>query len=575
MVENELRELIKSLNEIKGDTSHVEAKACEGGFPKRLWESVSAFANTPGGGIIILGVEETPEGLQLVGLKDPRKFQSDMASLCSQMVPQIRALIEIHRIDGHFLLTAEIPESSYKEKPCYYQGSGAISGSFIRVADGDRQLTQYEVQGFLDGRGQPAYDMDAVPDSSLADLDPELTDSFIDAIKTRKTNMQGQDKNKILRTYRILTGDLDKETVSLAGLLCLGKYPQEYFPGLSLHVLIYPGKTEGQTGERGERLEDNIKLEGPLVRAVPEALRAVKRNLQRRTVVQGFLGEGILEYPEVFLREAVVNAIGHRDYSPLARGTAIQIKMFTDRIEISNPGGLFGPVTEDRLGENGLQATRNAFLMKILEDLPVPGENRVLCENRGTGIPSMISALAKAGMEPPVFQDHRNLFRVICHNRTLFDKETLEWLTQYSGLVLSERQRYALAFLRHRERITNPEYSRMNECDSRIATKDLSDLTRANIINQHGVGRWTSYTLSAEKRVVPPSRRKIKDDRLKQILAIIRTRKEMGREELEQALGMKRTTVQYWLQILLKAGKIRHTPGALRNPRVKYQIKGK
>ncbi len=575
MVENELLELIKSLNEIKGDTSHVEAKACEGGFPKRLWESVSAFANTPGGGIIILGLKETPESLHIVGLKDPKKFQSDMASLCSQMVPQVRALIEIHKIDGHLLLTAEIPESSYKEKPCYYQGSGAISGSFIRVADGDRQLTQYEVQGFLDGRGQPAYDIDAVPNSSLADLDPELIDSFVDVIKTRKTNMHGLDKNKILRTYRILSGDLDRETVSLAGLLCLGKYPQEYFPGLTLHVLIYPGKTEGQTGEHGERLEDNIKLEGPLVRSVPEALRALKRNLKRRTVVQGFLGEGILEYPEVFLREAVVNAIGHRDYSPLARGTAIQIKMFTDRIEISNPGGLFGPVTEDRLGEHGLQATRNSFLMKILEDLPVPGENRVLCENRGTGIPSMISVIAKAGLEPPLFQDHRNLFRVVCHNQTLFDKATLEWLAQYSGLILSERQRYALAFLRHRERITNPEYSRMNECDSRIATRELSDLAKANIINQHGVGRWTSYTLSFEKQKVLQSKEKIREDRLKQILEIIRTRKEIGREELEQSLGMKRATVQYWLQKLLKAGKIKRTTKALKNPLIKYRIKAK
>lgn len=94
-------------------------------------------------------------------------------------------------------------------------------------------------------------------------------------------------------------------------------------------------------------------------------------------------------------------------------------------MEISNPGGLFGPITEERLGEQGLQATRNIYLMKILEDLQVPNEKGVLCENRGTGIIAMISALTKIGMGPPLFRDYRSSFNVTCFNNTLFNKQNI------------------------------------------------------------------------------------------------------------------------------------------------------
>ena len=83
-------------------------------------------------------------------------------------------------------------------------------------------------------------------------------------------------------------------------------------------------------------------------------------------------------YPEDACREALINAVVHRDYAPLARGTAVQIKIFPNRIEVSSPGGLFGPMTEDDLGRSGMQATRNSYLMKLLEDSPVPEERRVL-----------------------------------------------------------------------------------------------------------------------------------------------------------------------------------------------------
>ncbi len=571
MTLTELKEIIQSLADSGSDTTHIEVKACREGFPRRIWETISAFANTPGGGVIILGISETQDGIDLTGVKNPAKHQSDLASLCDQMIPPLRPLIEIHKYEGKNFVTAEIPEVSYKDKPCYYKGSGIMSGSFIRVADGDRKLTQYEVQGFLDGQGQPLYDIEPVPESAPEDLDNNLVASFLRRIKEKHPKVVQWADDRILRTYRVIADVDGRPCLTLGGALCLADYPQKFFPGLVVHVLVYPSTGGKQEGDRGERLLDNVKVEGPLVRMVPEVIQVIKRNLQKRTFVKGLFREDVLEYPEIFLREALVNAIGHRDYAPLARGSAVQIKIFPDKVEIANPGGLFGPVTEERLGEHGLQATRNSHLMKLLEDAPVPGEERVLCENRGTGIPAMVAALIRAGMEPPEFRDMRTQFKVVCSNQAIFDKQTLAWLEQYKNLDLSDRQRFALAYLRHKERLTNSTYCRMNDCDSRIASRELNELSRDKIVLQHGTRRWTYYTiLEPEER--PALHKTKRKDRREDILVYLRQYQPVTRRQIQSSLNVSAQAILYWLRKLMKEKKIISTTMSTRDRKTKYTI---
>ena len=558
MTSQELSEIIADLLETAGDTAHVEAKSAQGGLPKRLWETLSAFANTPGGGVILLGWNE--ETRKVCGVREPRKIQQDLASVCDQMVPPLRPLIEPHVVEGKTVVTAEIPEASFKEKPCYYKGSGMVSGAYIRVADGDRQLTQYEVQGYLDGRGQPSYDIESVPGTSVGDLSQTRLRAYLMEIRQKFSRMAEWDDDKILLATRILVQSDEKTCLSLGGLLTLGGNPQQFLPGLSAHVLVYPRDKEGLTGPKDERLLDNIKIEGPIPSMVPEIIAAIKRNLSKQVHIKGLFREDVLEYPDIFLREAVANALIHRDYSPLSRGTAVQIKIFPDRIEIQNPGGLFGPVTEDRLGEHGMQAARNAFLIKILEDCPVPGTNGALCENRGTGILHMIQSLRKAGMEPPSFRDQRTSFRVICFNTTLFDAQTIKWFATLAGNDLSERQRYSLAFVRHRGVLGNLDYCRINDCDSRLATRELTDLVRLGLLKQEGSRRWTRYTLPPIP--APAQRKSPKGDRRKIIIDFIAAGKEVARNDIQRGLHMPAVTVLYWLRRLIHENTIERTTSA-------------
>ena len=95
---------------------------------------------------------------------------------------------------------------------------------------------------------------------------------------------------------------------------------------------------------------------------VVDAVRAASRNMKHGAIVKGALRENVPDYPLAAVREAVANALMHRDYSPDALGTPVMIDLYPDRMELSNPGGLFGSLTVERLGQRGATASRNQFL---------------------------------------------------------------------------------------------------------------------------------------------------------------------------------------------------------------------
>ena len=116
------------------------------------------------------------------------------------------------------------------------------------------------------------------------------------------------------------------------------------------------------------------------------------------------------------VREALINAVAHRDLSSAARGTPVQVQMFPNRLSVINPGGLFGPVTLDQLGREGISSTRNSTLLRLLEDINPIGERRAICENRGSGVGAMFAALRQAGLPEPDFDDRISSFRVTFFN---------------------------------------------------------------------------------------------------------------------------------------------------------------
>jgi ATP-dependent DNA helicase RecG len=575
VTKSDLQALIRSLQEFRTDLLHVEAKRATAELPKRVWETLSAFSNTPGGGILLLGLDEAA-GFAVTGVRNPKKMMQDLASECDNMEPAVRAPIEPHQVEGATLIVAEIPEAELGQKPVYYRGAGLTNGAFIRVADGDRKLSQYEVQVMVASRGQPREDETPVPDASLDAFDSELVAGLLDRLRRAERSIFHQRTDEeTLRALKALVRHENGWVPSLGGLLALGAYPQEFFPELAVTFVVYPTPILGEPGPGGERFLDQGRFDGPIPRLLEPTLKALQRNMKRRAVVRGLFREDLWEYPETALREAVVNAVVHRDLSALARGTPVQVRMFPDRLEIVNPGGLFGPVTVDRLGEDGISSSRNQVLMKLLEDTPMPGRNEVVCENRGSGIGAMLAALRQAGMTPPQFHDRIATFQVTFPNHTLLDADTLRWLETVGAFDLTDSQRMALALLKRGEPVTNASYRQISGLDSRVATRELGDLVQRRLLVQNGTGRWTSYHLPPVPQARGPSvSRRRRADRRGEIISLLRQSGQLKRAEVAVRLGVSNETAGKWLAKLRAERTVELTTKSARDPNARYRLVG-
>jgi ATP-dependent DNA helicase RecG len=265
-------------------------------------------------------------------------------------------------------------------------------------------------------------------------------------------------------------------------------------------------------------------------------------SIRKSSLIEGLWRRDIPEYPDEAVREAVVNALAHRDYSHFVRGSYIQIRLFADRLEIQSPGGLYGNVTAETLEQE--QSTRNRVLMRLMEDLH-------LVENRGSGIRAMLAAMRNANLEPPRFQDRRSSFLVTFRNHTLMNPEAIAWLNQLADRPLNDHQRLALVYLRHNKQITNSDYQRLNHVDSVTANRELRGLVQLGLIEQQSTRRWAYYTLNVptEVKVTPPSQTEEE-----KILAYVRKNGLINNSECCNLLSVESSRAWYLLKKLCANG---------------------
>jgi ATP-dependent DNA helicase RecG len=416
MDQSDLVQVIQELRSYGTDTPSIEVKASVGKLPKTVPETLSAFSNGSGG-TLILGLDEATGFRPAPGF-DAVSVRDALARSCADDVhPPVRTAIEIVPFEGAHVLVTQIPEIDPLTKPSYVKGRGEYQGSFIRGGDGDRKLTEYEVGLLRANRGQPRDDRDPVDGASMTDLDEDAVDALLRRVARRQPRAFRLVADEVaLRRLGVLvpaSSDSGMLVPSLAGLLTLGSYPQQFFPQLNVTFVVLPYEVKGAVPEGGPRFIDNRSFNGPIPWMVIDAVDAIARNMRVGATVRGVGREDVYEYPVEALREAVVNALMHRDYSPLARGTQVQVEMYPDRLMIRNPGGLFGPVSEDELGTEGVSSSRNSVLSALLQEVQLPDSDHVICENRGTGIPTMLGQLRRAGTASVKFSNAISHFTVV------------------------------------------------------------------------------------------------------------------------------------------------------------------
>ena len=208
--------------------------------------------------------------------------------------------------------------------------------------------------------------------------------------------------------------------LTLASVLLFCAYPQAYFPQLSIIATSVYGNEVGVLGENGERFKDNRRIEGTIDDMLDGALQFVKNNMRVSTVINPQTGKrnDKADYPLTAVREVILNALVHRDYSIHTEGMPIQLTMYNDRLEVKNPGGLYGRMTIDQLGKVQPD-TRNPVLATAMETLG-------LTENRYSGIPTIRSEMKNAGLPAPKFEDNKESFTVTLYNNTESLKDDMD-----------------------------------------------------------------------------------------------------------------------------------------------------
>lgn len=541
MTRDDLRLLVNEVRQHQRELDNVEVKKAQHGTPKRLHEPLSAFANRTGGGLILFGVDEEKD-FTLSGVGDVQKLQEEITNTAAhEMDPPLRPRFTVDEIDGKAVVAVEIDEVAAAKKPCFYKSAGLPKGAWIRVGNTNRQMTEYEVFGFLSSRSQPLFDEEIVSSASHEDLDPGLFNDYLEKLRRSRPRagyLGGESEEALLRLH-VLARDGAIARPTLAGLLAFGKYPQEFFPQLMITFVQYYGTTEEEKTPRGERFLDNQRFEGPIPRMIDEAETHILGTMRKAALIEGLLRRDVPEYPNEALREAIANAVAHRDYSSYTRGKYIRIRMFADRLEIQSPGGLFGTVTMENIEEE--HSTRNARLMRMMEDLHV-------VENRGSGIRAMLQAMREANLEPPRFDDRRSSFDVTFRNHTLMSPEAVSWLNRFSSLPINDRQRLALVYLRLHERVGNADYRRLNRVDAATAGAELRGLVQESLAAQEGVGRWTTYTLKAPSEIPELFQPRSEEEK---ILAFVREKCSIRNVECQELLGVSNSRAYYLLKKML------------------------
>ncbi|MCI7146220.1 MAG: putative DNA binding domain-containing protein [Clostridiales bacterium] len=404
MTTDELRELLKSIQKNKCESQTLELKRAELECPKRLYDTLSSFSNQDMGGIIVFGIYEEND-YEEVGVYDPQDIQKKINEQCLQMEPKIRPLITVLEKDNKFFVSVEIPGIDVADRPCFYRGKGRVRGSYTRVGDSDEPMTEYEVYSYEAFRKKYQDDIRTIPRVSFNSLNKEALGKYVSKLKEGKPHLAGLPDDIICELMSITR---NKE-VTLASTLLFSPYPQAYAPQLCITALSIPGTEKGSIGETGERFIDNERIEGTIPEMLEQAISFVRKNMKKRTIINSETGkrEDKTDYPITAVREAVLNALVHRDYSIHTEGMPITLDMYEDRIEISNPGGLYGRIRVDQLGKVQPD-TRNPVIVTALEVLDIT-------ENRYSGIPTIRQELKNYGLEEPEFIDRGGHFTTIFH----------------------------------------------------------------------------------------------------------------------------------------------------------------
>ena len=405
MQEIDLIKLVENLKKKRVEDNFLEIKSANKGCPNKLYDTISAFSNQNEGGKILFGISEDLN-YEVVGVYDSNQLINKVRTVLEQMEPAVRGIFTEIKINNKSVVCLEIPGVDVMNRPVFYRGEGIANGSYRRIGDADVHMSAIEIYNYQAFKKRIKDDKRVVEDVDEKNINQDKLNDYLKKVKNERPNL---DKNISDEEILELMGIKNNGNWTLTGVMLFSKYPQACFPQFSITAVRIQGNEMGDTAYDGSRFIDNKRITGTIDEMVEATIDFVKINSKIKTIIDD---EGRRqdqnEYPLKAVREAVLNALVHRDYSIHTEGTPISLEMYNDRMEIKNPGGLYGNAIVELLGKSRPD-TRNEILANALEIMNIT-------ENRYSGIPTINKELEQVDLPKAKYISDGELFEVIIYN---------------------------------------------------------------------------------------------------------------------------------------------------------------
>lgn len=415
-----LIELIELLGSIENDQLDYKRE------PARLTDLIPAFAMTDGG-LIVIGINDdrTLHGCELT---------QKVADSITRPAKDVGVDVQFRgiEVDGLPVVVVAVPEVRGRIVT-------TTSGRLLRRVGSDiHPLIGDQLARFVREREDVPGEEEAVPRVSVDDFDLTLINHALELDGREPVEPDGYLRALIDLDLAVPQPAPADPKMTVAAMVLFAKDPRRFVSGASVQLVrrtgVGPGATPTEAREEFSR---------PISQLVDATLAFISRHTKRYEVVIGSRRSIWPEYPEEVLREALLNAVAHRDYG--RRGTTVDVTIWDDRIEIRSPGGLPGPITIENIRDE--HYSRNRRVMRALKLLG-------LVEEYGEGIDRMYEFMDARLMEPPVIVPTPDSVTVTLRNRFLVSVEEQAWLSLLGHLHLTNPERRALAIARREGAIT-------------------------------------------------------------------------------------------------------------------------
>jgi len=430
---------------------------------RKVAEALCALANAHGG-LVIAGATNARK---IVGVQDVEITRELMANAALMVTPPlILPPPKVVEVEGKNVCVAKVPAGLAHVY--------SLRGQYlVRAGKETRPLAPHELRALLLNRSESGFESQTPRGATKDDLDQQKIRSYQTSL-----GMTQQDPDDLLLSRGCLAETESGLKPTIAGLLLFGKNPQRWLRSAEITAVRYAGETMSD-----DFIREDIR--GVLADQIRKAEAFVNANMRRGMRIKGFEREEAPEYPISVVREAIVNAVVHRDYS--IRGDNIRVLMFSDRMEVYSPGRLPGHVTLDNLLEE--RYSRNEAIVQVLADMG-------FIERLGYGIDRMIAVCKQEGLPEPDFSETSAGFKVTIYSNASSLVGAGPPANLYAHLQLNPRQEKAMAFLQKNRRITNRDYQTLcPDASPETLRRDLADLVDKGLIMKIGQKRATYYIL--------------------------------------------------------------------------------